>query len=90
MENKDIVLIIIVIIVVYLLYEMNKLNESFTVTSSSPNNTSATAVEEDVVNVLNTHIVSEVNRRFTEINNQSITDSIKKSRNYCKENTRRW
>ena len=56
---------------------MNKLNESFTVTSSSPNNTSATAVEEDVVNVLNTHIVSEVNRRFTEINNQSITDSIK-------------
>ena len=34
MENKDIVLIIIVIIVVYLLYEMNKLNESFTVTSS--------------------------------------------------------
>ena len=62
MENKDIILFILVISVIYLLY-CNGNKESFTSTSIGTATTSGT---QDVVDALNTHIVSEVNRRFTE------------------------
>jgi len=76
MENKDIILFILVICVLYLLYKMNKV-ESFTNgTSSGASNTTSTAAP-DVVNVLDAHILSEVDRRITQLNNESITDSIK-------------
>ena len=74
MENKDIILFILVICVLYLLYKMNKV-ESFTNGTTSSSN--ATTSAPNAVDVLDAHILSEVNRRFTELTNESITDSIK-------------
>ena len=74
MENKDIILFILVICVIYLLY-CNNNRESFGNDTTSSSN--ATTSAPNAVDVLDAHILSEVNRRFTELTNESITDSIK-------------
>ena len=82
MENKDIILIIIIIFNLYLLYKMNK-NESFAngVTTSSTGETissiSTTEPSVNQVDILNQHINNEVERKFTQLSTQNITDSIK-------------
>ena len=70
MENKDIILFIVVICIVYLLY-CNGNKESFA------NGTSSNTTSSDANNELDERIVRLIEQKFTQLSNESITDSIK-------------
>ena len=73
MENKDIILFILVICVIYLLY-CNGNKESFaTDTSSATSNTTSDAAN----NEPDERIVRLIERKFTQLSNENITESIK-------------